>query len=74
MDKSLVFPNGVYIFREDGTQIDPRSPEGKKISLIFEAQEELHKQNREQKLKWILTTFPRDPAKQKEYMKLFGFD
>lgn len=74
MDKSLKFPNGVYIFHADGKQIDPNSPEGQTIVAIFHAQDEVRKQNVAQKLKWIKTTFPRDPVKQKQYMKIFGLE
>ena len=72
VNESLVFPNGVYIFKSDGTQVDPRSKEGKIIVDIYAEQKAVRELNRDEKLKWILTTFPRDPVKQQEYRTKFG--
>lgn len=72
MDESLLFPNDVYIFKKDGTQIDPKSSEGGKIIKIFQLQEDIRQQNKEQTLKWIMETFPRDKESQEKYKKKFG--
>jgi len=71
-NESWVFPNGVFIFKKDGTQVDPRSREGKIIVDIYAEQKAVRELNRDEKLKWILTTFPRDPVKQQEYRTKFG--
>ena len=60
------------IFKADGTQVDPRSKEGKIIVDIYAEQKAVRELNRDEKLKWILTTFPRDPVKQQEYRTKFG--
>ena len=72
VNESFIFPNGVYIFKADGTQVDPRSREGKIIVDIYAEQKAVRELNRDEKLKWILTTFPRDPVKQQEYRTKFG--
>lgn len=66
VNESFVFPNGVYIFKRDGTQIDPRSIEGRTISDIYAQQAAVKKLNTQEKLDWIKTTYPREPVKQQE--------
>ena len=68
----LIFPNGVYVFRKDGSQIDPKSKEGQTIVDIYEQQYAVRKLNREQKLEWIKTTYPRDPVKQQQLRTKLG--
>ena len=72
VNESFVFPNGVYIFRKDGTQIDPRSREGQIIVNIYAEQNAVRQLNREERLAWIKATFPKDPIKQQEYRTRFG--
>ena len=72
INENLKFPNGNYIFKEDGTQIDPNSEEGDLIKHILEAQKEAREGNRTQKMRWILSTFPRNKEKQEEFKKKFG--
>jgi len=72
INKDLAFPNGTFIFRKNGTQIDPKEPEGKLIVAVLKLQEEIKSANREQKEKWIITTYPRDKVKQNELRKQFG--
>lgn len=72
INRAFIFPNSTFIFTKDGKQIDPNSDEGKIISGIVAIQEAVHEQNTEQRKHWILTTFPRDPSKQKYFMDKFG--
>ena len=72
INEALKFPNGTYIFKPDGTQIDPNSEEGDLIKHILVAQDEAKEGNRVQKMRWILSTFPRNKEKQEEFKKKFG--
>jgi len=72
MNKDLIFPNNLYIFDKDGIQIDPNSREGKEITKVFKLQEKIRKENAEQNLKWIMSTFPNDKELQEKYKKKFG--
>jgi len=72
MNKDLIFPNNLYIFNKNGEQIDPNSREGKEIIKTFKLQEQIKKDNEEQNLKWIMSTFPNDKELQEKYKKKFG--
>ena len=72
MNKDLIFPNNLYIFNKNGEQIDPKSKEGKEIIKTFKLQEQIKKDNEEQNMKWIMSTFPNDKELQEKYKKKFG--
>lgn len=70
-NESLRFTNGWFVFR-NGVQIDPRSIEGSTIVSIIKQQEAVKKLNHDEKLKWIIATYPKDPSKQQEMRVRFG--
>lgn len=72
VDLSKVFPNGNYIFKNNGEQIDPKSEEGKTIISILARQHEDRAANAEQREKFIKDTHPRDKAAQDALRKKIG--
>lgn len=65
------FPNGLYIFKGE-KQIDPQSTEGQQIQNIYQRQADTKVANYNQRIKWILTTYPKDIQKQKEFAETFN--
>lgn len=72
--EELKFSNGTFIFKSDGTQIDPRSPEGQVIEAILKRQAQDRIDNKAQREKFIQTTEPRSKEKQDALRKKIGKD
>lgn len=74
VDVSKKFPNGTFVFHEDGSQVDPKSSEGTLIQSIWDHQKVVREQNTQQKISWAWTTYPRDDVARQNWLKSQGLD
>lgn len=74
INQNWKFPNGVFIFHEDGSQINPISDEGRGIQSIFNEQHKGVIANILQKIKFAWDTFPNESTKRAQFLQQFGID
>lgn len=74
INQAWKFPNGVFIFHADGSQVNPTSDEGVGIQAIFNEQHKGVIANILQKIRFAWTTFPREPTKRAQFLQHFGID
>lgn len=72
LNKSLIFPNRIYVFDASGRQIDPKSSQGIVIQAAWDYQTSVRKQNTDQHIKFAWDTYPRDDVKRQALLKSFG--